>query len=139
MTGPCVRGDGDREEPGMAFEGWPAEALEFYEGLQADNSRTYWTRHKPVYDQQVLGPMADLVAELAPEFGDAKIFRPYRDVRFSKDKSLSPSVVTRTRAGAPPASMARSTAAGTFRSDASRRRISVTASGLPEAVRPAAR
>ena len=72
----------------MAFEGWPAEALEFYEGLEADNSRTYWTRHKPVYDQQVLGPMADLVAELAPEFGDAKIFRPYRDVRFSKDKSL---------------------------------------------------
>ena len=108
----------------MAFEGWPAEALEFYEGLEADNSRTYWTRHKPVYDQQVLGPMADLVAELAPEFGDA---------------NQSPSVVTRTRAGAPPASMARSTAAGTFRSEASRRRISVTASGLPEAVRPAAR
>jgi uncharacterized protein (TIGR02453 family) len=72
----------------MAFEGWPAEALEFYEGLEADNSKTYWTRHKPVYDEQVLGPMADLVAELAPEFGDAKIFRPYRDVRFSKDKSL---------------------------------------------------
>jgi uncharacterized protein (TIGR02453 family) len=71
----------------MAFEGWPAEALEFYEGLEADNSRTYWTRHKALYDERVLGPMTELVADLAPEFGDAKIFRPYRDVRFSKDKS----------------------------------------------------
>jgi uncharacterized protein (TIGR02453 family) len=71
----------------MAFQGWPEEALDFYEGLEADNSRTYWTRHKAVYDEQVLGPMTELVDELAPEFGDAKIFRPYRDVRFSKDKS----------------------------------------------------
>lgn len=31
--------------------------------------------------------MSELLDELAPEFGDAKIFRPYRDVRFSKDKS----------------------------------------------------
>ncbi len=72
----------------MAFEGWPAEALEFYEGLEADNSKTYWTRHKAVYDEMVLGPMTELVAELAPEYGEARIFRPYRDVRFSTDKSL---------------------------------------------------
>jgi uncharacterized protein (TIGR02453 family) len=71
----------------MAFQGWPEEALEFYEGLEADNSRTYWTRHKAVYEEQVLGPMTDLLEELAPEFGGTKIFRPYRDVRFSKDKS----------------------------------------------------
>jgi uncharacterized protein (TIGR02453 family) len=71
----------------MAFQGWPEEALDFYEGLEADNSRTYWTRYKAVYDEKVLGPMTELVEELAPEFGDAKIFRPYRDVRFSKDKS----------------------------------------------------
>jgi uncharacterized protein (TIGR02453 family) len=31
--------------------------------------------------------MAELVEELAEEFGETKIFRPYRDVRFSKDKS----------------------------------------------------
>jgi uncharacterized protein (TIGR02453 family) len=71
----------------MAFEGWQEEALEFYEGLAADNSKTYWTQHKAIYDEMVLGPMAELVDELAPEFGDPKIFRPYRDVRFSKDKS----------------------------------------------------
>jgi uncharacterized protein (TIGR02453 family) len=71
----------------MAFRGWPDEALEFFEGLEADNSRTYWTAHKAVYDEKVRAPMEDLVAELEPKFGAGKIFRPYRDVRFSADKS----------------------------------------------------
>ena len=31
--------------------------------------------------------MEALLAELEPEFGEGKIFRPYRDVRFSKDKT----------------------------------------------------
>ena len=31
--------------------------------------------------------MAALLAELASEFGEGRIFRPYRDVRFSADKS----------------------------------------------------
>src|SRR2546426_1176064 len=30
----------------MAFKGWPAEAIEFYEGLEADNTRAYWQDHK---------------------------------------------------------------------------------------------
>ena len=71
----------------MTFAGWPEEALEFYEGLEADNSKSYWTAHKAVYEQHVHGPMAELIEELAPEHGAGKIFRPYRDVRFSKDKS----------------------------------------------------
>jgi uncharacterized protein (TIGR02453 family) len=71
----------------MAFEGWPAEALEFYEGLAADNSKSYWLAHKEVYERCALGPMRELVAELEPEHGESKIFRPYRDVRFSRDKS----------------------------------------------------
>ena len=71
----------------MAFRGWPAEAIEFYEGLLADNSKTYWQAHKPTYDDQVRAPMAELLAELEPEFGAGKIFRPYRDVRFSADKT----------------------------------------------------
>ena len=71
----------------MAFRGWPAEALEFYEGLEADNSKTYWTAHRATYDERVLAPMTALLAELEPEFGAGKIFRPYRDVRFSADKS----------------------------------------------------
>lgn len=71
----------------MAFRGWPAEALDFFEGLAADNSKAYWTAHKEVYDTCVYAPMAALLEELAGEFGPAKIFRPYRDVRFSADKS----------------------------------------------------
>ena len=30
----------------MSFSGWPEEALDFYDGLEADNSKTYWTAHK---------------------------------------------------------------------------------------------
>jgi len=71
----------------MPFSGWPEEALEFYEGLAADNTKTYWTAQKAVYEEKVLGPMTELLEELGPEFGEPKVFRPYRDVRFSKDKS----------------------------------------------------
>ena len=71
----------------MTFRGWPAEAIEFYEGLEADNSRAYWQDNKSVYEEVVRGPMDELLKELAPQYGEGRIFRPYRDVRFSKDKS----------------------------------------------------
>jgi uncharacterized protein (TIGR02453 family) len=71
----------------MAFAGWPIEAVEFYEGLEADNSKVYWQDNKAVYDRHVKAPMEELLAELADEFGTGKIFRPYRDVRFSADKT----------------------------------------------------
>ncbi|QXJ24822.1 DUF2461 domain-containing protein [Actinomadura graeca] len=71
----------------MTFTGFTSETFEFYEGLLADNSKSYWTAHKDTYEQHVRGPMTDLCAELEEEFGTAKLFRPYRDVRFSKDKT----------------------------------------------------
>jgi uncharacterized protein (TIGR02453 family) len=71
----------------MAFKGWPADALDFYEGLEVDNSKAYWTEHKAVYETAVYAPMTALLADLAAEFGEGKIFRPYRDVRFSADKT----------------------------------------------------
>ena len=71
----------------MSFEGFPDEGLVFYEGLEADNSKTYWQRNKSAYDAHVRGPLLALLEELAPEFGTAKVFRPYRDVRFSHDKT----------------------------------------------------
>jgi uncharacterized protein (TIGR02453 family) len=70
-----------------AFRGFPVEAIEFYEGLDADNSKTYWTSHKAVYDEAVRAPMQALLDAVEAEFGGGSIFRPYRDVRFSKDKS----------------------------------------------------
>ncbi|MET4638389.1 DUF2461 domain-containing protein [Mycetocola sp. 2940] len=70
-----------------SFTGWPAEAVTFYRGLEADNSREYWTTMKTVYEESVLAPMEALLHELADEFGEGKIFRPHRDIRFSADKS----------------------------------------------------
>jgi uncharacterized protein (TIGR02453 family) len=71
----------------MPFSGWPEEALDFYDGLAADNTKAYWTRHKAVYTDKILAPMTELTEELAAEFGEPKIFRPYRDIRFSQDKT----------------------------------------------------
>jgi uncharacterized protein (TIGR02453 family) len=71
----------------VAFTGWSERAFTFYEGLEADNSKAYWTANRAAYDADVLAPMEALLSELAEEFGDGKLFRPYRDVRFSADKS----------------------------------------------------
>jgi uncharacterized protein (TIGR02453 family) len=76
-----------RRETMAKFRGWPAEAIEFFEGLEADNSRSYWEDHKTVYTRDVRGPMEALLEQVEPEFGPGKIFRPNRDVRFSADKS----------------------------------------------------
>ena len=71
----------------MAFHGWKAEALEFFEGLEVENSKPYWERNKVAYQELVREPMEELLEELEPAWGDGRIFRPYRDVRFSRDKS----------------------------------------------------
>ncbi|SRR5712691_7904211 len=71
----------------MRFEGFPEAAFMFYEGLEADNSKSYWNDHRAVYEECVKAPLGALLAELEAEFGAPKLFRPYRDVRFSKDKS----------------------------------------------------
>ncbi|MGC5259376.1 DUF2461 domain-containing protein [Gordonia sp. DT218] len=71
----------------MTFEGFPEAALDFYDDLEMDNTKTFWESHKEVYRSAVADPMHELTDALADEFGPAKIFRPYRDVRFSKDKT----------------------------------------------------
>ncbi len=71
----------------MEFTGFPVAALDFYDDLEVDNTKSFWEAHKQVYADAVKAPMTALCAALAPEFGEAKIFRPYRDVRFAKDKT----------------------------------------------------
>lgn len=71
----------------MVFRGWPAEAIEFFEDLEEDNTKSFWQAHIEIYEGSVKRPMEELLAELEPEFGPGRMFRPYRDVRFSKDKS----------------------------------------------------
>lgn len=69
------------------FEGFGEDLPMFFEGLEADNSKAYFHDHKPLYEQQVRGPLTDLLADLEAEFGTGKVFRPNRDVRFGHDKS----------------------------------------------------
>jgi uncharacterized protein (TIGR02453 family) len=70
-----------------AFRGWPTSALDFFRDLEQDNTRAFWTAHKDVYDLDVRAPFEALSELVAEEFGPLRLFRPYRDVRFSKDKS----------------------------------------------------
>jgi uncharacterized protein (TIGR02453 family) len=83
----------------MTFHGWTDAILDFYEGLEADNSKSYWQAHKQVYDEEVLAPMQELLAELADEFGEPKIFRANRDIRFSADKTPYKTQIGATLAG----------------------------------------
>ena len=69
------------------FTGFPSQALDFYDDLEVDNTRSFWEEHKGTYEYSVRRPMVALCAALAEEFGEAKVFRPYRDVRFAKDKT----------------------------------------------------
>ncbi len=71
----------------MAFTGIPAQAFQFYADLELDNSRSFWEAHRSVYEEAVRAPLSALVEELSTEFGPGRLFRPYRDVRFSADKS----------------------------------------------------
>ncbi len=71
----------------MSFTGFPEAALDFYDDLELDNTRSFWEAHRHVYDESVRAPMLALTADLSAEFGPAKVFRPFRDVRFAKDKT----------------------------------------------------
>lgn len=72
---------------GTTFTGWTDEALTFFRDLEANNTRPFWLEHKHVYDEHVRAPMEAFGALVAEAFGPLHLFRPNRDVRFSKDKS----------------------------------------------------
>ena len=69
------------------FTGFPEAALDFYDDLEMDNTKSFWETHRETYANAVAAPMKALTTALTDEFGEAKIFRPYRDVRFAKDKT----------------------------------------------------
>jgi uncharacterized protein (TIGR02453 family) len=83
----------------VAFEGFSDEALRFYEGLEADNSKTYWSDHRQVWEEAVRWPMLALLDDLVPVFGRAHVFRPNRDIRFSADKSPYKTAIGATTEG----------------------------------------
>lgn len=74
-----------------------AGTLRFLRGLARHNAKPWFEAHRTEYERDVRAPMRELIeqmdvrlARLAPEItGDPKrsMFRIYRDVRFSRDKS----------------------------------------------------
>src|SRR3954454_6901929 len=72
----------------MTFNGFPAQAFDWFTGLEADNSKAWFTAHRATYDSAVTGALEEMLDELADETeGRVKMFRQNRDVRFSADKS----------------------------------------------------
>jgi uncharacterized protein (TIGR02453 family) len=71
----------------MEAAGIPLGAVEFFAELEQNNDRDWWAAHKSRWQAEVREPLQWLVDQLEGEFGQAKLFRPHRDVRFSLDKS----------------------------------------------------
>lgn len=71
----------------MEFTGIPLEAVDFYRQLDGNNNREWWLAHKDFYDASIRDPFRALAATVGPAFGETTVYRPYRDVRFSNDKT----------------------------------------------------
>jgi uncharacterized protein (TIGR02453 family) len=80
-----------------SFDGFSPEGLRFLTQLKRNNRRPWFLKNKETYEQQIKAPMIQLVQALnrelqsfAPEMvtePKRAIYRIYRDIRFSKDKS----------------------------------------------------
>jgi uncharacterized protein (TIGR02453 family) len=74
--------------PDPSFTGFPRAAFAWFAGLEADNSKAWFSAHRETYDNAVRGELEALLEELADELGGrVKLFRQHRDTRFSRDKS----------------------------------------------------
>ena len=79
------------------FDGFPKEGIDFLKKLKKNNNRSWFQKHKQVYDEGVKFPMQCLIASLSERMSDIapeiefnpkkSIFRIYRDIRFSKNKA----------------------------------------------------
>jgi uncharacterized protein (TIGR02453 family) len=78
-----------RDARSMAdFRGFASEAFDWFDGLELDNSRAYFTATRERYDTEVRGQVEAMLEELSRVFGgDVRVFRQQRDLRFSPDKS----------------------------------------------------
>ncbi len=70
------------------FEGFSPKVRTWFMGLEADNSKTYFSAHRDFFDEAIRGQMRAMLDELSVTFGgEVKLFRQNRDIRFSPDKS----------------------------------------------------
>ncbi len=69
------------------FAGIPADAAAFYAELAEHNTREWWAANADRYEASVRHPVTELTDALSAEFGEAKIYRPHRDLRYTTDKT----------------------------------------------------
>lgn len=79
------------------FVGIPREGINFLKKLKKNNNRPWFERHKDEYENFVKQPMQCLIVSLQPKFArfapefdispKRSLFRVYRDIRFSSDKT----------------------------------------------------
>jgi uncharacterized protein (TIGR02453 family) len=80
----------------MAFQGFADADAKFFRSLAKNQKREWFQAHKAEFDTGYLTPMKELLAEVLEgidasfeytDLDEPKVFRIFRDVRFSKDKS----------------------------------------------------
>src|SRR5258708_10693907 len=69
------------------LRGVTEECQRFVIGLELDSCKKYFDANRTIYEEAVKAPMVALIESLEAEYGPGKVFRPNRDIRFSKDKS----------------------------------------------------
>lgn len=86
-------------EPTSHFGGFPKECVKFYRELSSNNTKEWFDAHKPDFEKYILSPSRDFVLHMGERLAtitpgivadprvNRSIFRPYRDTRFSKDKT----------------------------------------------------
>lgn len=85
---PCSGRSGFNSCADDLFQGFPHATFAWFSGIEADNSKAWFTAHRETYDDVVRGALEGMLEELADELGGrVKIFRQNRDIRFSRDKS----------------------------------------------------
>ncbi len=69
-----------------SFRGLHPDWSQFLTDLKSNNEKAFWEVNKHRYREHLRGPMEALAADLEGSFGEAHFYRPYRDLRFSRDK-----------------------------------------------------
>ena len=82
------------------FQGFSPKLVEFLADLRANNERPWFEAHKDDYERLVREPALDFIAAFAkplgkfapyftaiPKKAGGSLMRPYRDIRFSRDKT----------------------------------------------------
>jgi uncharacterized protein (TIGR02453 family) len=79
-----------------SFEGFGDKDEKFFKALAKNNDRAWFLAHKDQFEDRWNGPMKALLSDVREvidrayahcELDEPKVFRIFRDVRFSKDKS----------------------------------------------------